>query len=101
MCFLLVVGKFIELLSVVVVGITDIFGLVGDVVGLRCRRLCKGFAELSYESRNASVQSVVAWCLRRGSTCCVVGARGGRLFLECETGRFVHSLIYYICFSLM
>jgi hypothetical protein len=29
------------------------------------------------------------------------GCEGGRLFLECETGRFIHSLFYYICFSLL
>ncbi len=70
MCFLLVVGKFIELLLVVEVGFTVIFVLVGAVVGLRRRRLCKGFVELLYESRNAPALSV-EWGVSLGV--CVVG----------------------------
>ena len=44
-CFLLVMVKFIRVLSVVEVGIAVIFGGVGAVVGLRRRQLFTGFAE--------------------------------------------------------
>ncbi len=72
MLFLLVVGNFIQLLFAVDVGITVILFRVGAIVGLRRRRLWRGFAELSYESRTASVLSV-EWGLSLGD--CVVTVR--------------------------
>ena len=71
---------------VVELGIAVIFLCVGAVVGLCRRRFRKGFAELSYETHGAPVQSValglslgvrvMAW---RGALCSV--CEWGQLFL--------------------
>ena len=56
--FIHVIGDLIRLISVVVCGTTFVFSLVRARVGLNCRRLLAGFAELSYAARVASVLSV-------------------------------------------
>ena len=73
--FLLRSGDLVQLFSVVVFGITVVFSLFGALVGLRCRRLLAGFAELSYEARIASVRSVDWGLSVGGGVLCVRGVR--------------------------
>ncbi len=96
--FLLWSGDLILLISVVVFGTTIVFSLVRARVGLNCRRLLAGFAELSYVARVASVRSV-GWGLSVG--CGVLGVHAVRWVGEGSVAIFVleESLLHFLVIS--